>query len=427
MLACILFLALISIMATTAHIMSLNDLFISRNYQYEHKAFHNAEAGIHLGLKKLEASLENGLQLPDQGTMTIPGAVAPKRFSFEVSDLSVLGNNLYKFVSTGRAAGNAQSRIRINLKRKPAFTVGIFGNATIACQSHSQYYSYDSRLTENPSPTDATGQCHLAANRKIELAANTLINGNIYMGKFNHADAECRASGTCIITGEQIKKAMHIREDPLCVNNAVFQPAFDVAMAANDNFDIVPALAGVDIENPGGDIQLAGKAGGSTFYFEKIMLNTGDSLTLDARDGPIAVYLRGRLTAQGQARINLIDTSADHGITIYITENSLDELDSDETLFFLHSDVGFGQNCAPSDVALLSDSDAIFEFQNQSDVAGLFYVPNGTLKMKNQGRVLGVVWGRRVEIQAGAVFYFDTALTDRYLSAELAMTSWETF
>ena len=78
----LMLLALISIVATTAFVISVADISISQNYKYEEQAFNNAEAGVQLGISRLEQALDAGMFLPPSGRVNIPDSSSPAGFTF---------------------------------------------------------------------------------------------------------------------------------------------------------------------------------------------------------------------------------------------------------------------------------------------------------------------------------------------------------
>jgi len=66
--------------------------------------------------------------------------------------------------------------------------------------------------------------------------------------------------------------------------------------------------------------------------------------------------------------------------------------------------------------------------QPNSDFSGFLYAPYADIKLQPNGRVFGVVWGHRVDIQPQSkdtsYIFVDMSLLDRFRSRQLAITDW---
>ena len=423
----LLLLALISVMATTAFILSTSEVGISENYKYEEQAFNNAEAGVQFGIVKLEAALDSGMALPSSGAIEITQDTAPEGFSFTLSPLSVSEDavNSYQFSSTGTASKHAYAVIEVNVKRLPAICYGIFGDQAVDSKSNAYYYSYDSRLIPNPSPVDSSGNCDVSSNGSVSLQMNTFVDGDVALGKTDTVDATYKYSDVPIVTGEEPRRVGPIDTDPLKVDTDGFRWAFDAALAVNDNTDISPVLTDDKIYHPGGKVTLAGKYGGSTYYLEEIHLFTADELEVDAKNGPVTIYLRGIFIAESGSKICVLNTDAAHAVQLKMTEDPFHSISSSQTLVNLQNSSGINESGDPVGFSILTDSDGILDIQNGFVIKGLLYAPRAMVSVHNSSAFYGAIWAKRFEGQDGAVFYFDTALREAYLSNELGLTSWK--
>ena len=210
------------------------------------------------------------------------------------------------------------------------------------------FYSYDSRVTANPTMTDSTGRCHVASNGVVSLKMNTFIDGDLALGSDGVSDAVYNQTGVPVVTGEEGGYVGRVGPDPLNVDSDEFRLAFDAAFSVNDNWDITPSISDEKIVNPGGVVTLPGKPGGSVYFMEAIELANADVININAENGPVTIYLRGTWTAKTGSKINILNTSAAHDVTVKITEDPLNPVSAGQRIVELHHSSGLNETGLPT-------------------------------------------------------------------------------
>lgn len=132
----LMFLAIISILGTTAVIVTTTDLKIGSNYKASEQAFYDAEAGAQYVLKKLAIDLDDS----DSETVDLTGNPislnysTPSEFFFTVpTELTSLENDQYSFKVTGHGPNNSETVIEVvfSTEQKSLFDFGLFTNGTL--------------------------------------------------------------------------------------------------------------------------------------------------------------------------------------------------------------------------------------------------------------------------------------------------------
>jgi hypothetical protein len=422
----LMFIALLTIAGTTGYIISSNDVNISANYKHSEQAFNDADAGVQYGIIKLENELKAGGYLPSAvgDTMAIPGGSAPSGYSFALSQLTKDGDNSYSFTSIGNAARGSTTEIKAKIKRGSAIGLGAFGDTLLDSKSFAQYYSYDSRVLSNPSPGDSTGEADVGSNGTVSFNNNTTVDGDVVLGNNGTNDATYSYTGTPNVTGEEGVHVGRVDPDPLNVNGQSFADQFtyysNIANTKNGNNGGLPA----DLTVSGSTVTLTS----GNYYFTNILVKKQGSnpgiMIIDASGGPVNIYLEGAFETMADCQFNIINNSAANDVTLNITEPP-GGIASNQRIVDLKHASGVNENGPPTGFTLKTDSDAILEFKNSSDVNGLIYAPNGNVQMKNSNNVHGAVWADVLEGKNSSILYYDTALRDKYKSNDILMTSWE--
>ena len=427
----LMFLLLISVLATTAYLLSTTDVFISENYKLTEQAFNDAEAGVQYGIAKLERALESGMILPTNGSVNIPGSAAPSDFSFTLSPLTIdaTASNLYHLTAVGAASKGATSQIDVTLKRSPAISFGAFGDEIVDSKNSALYYSYNSNVVPNPTPLDSTGECDVGSNGTVSVKMGTTVDGDVLLGNDGTADASYAVTGVPIVSGDEGVTIGRVDPDPLNVDSAAYRSEFDTAaiVANNDNADIIPltAITGTTISNPSSTVTIPSQAGGSTYYLEGLQLGNSDILNVDASNGPITIYIRGTLVTNNSSQINILNATSSYDVTIKLTEDPSSPLSTLDKIVDLKNNSSLNVTGSPTSFSIMTDSDAKVDFHNSSDVKGLVYAPNANVIMHNSSSVYGAVWANDLDGKNSSVLYYDEALKDKYLSNNVNIVSWK--
>lgn len=384
----LMFLAILSVLGTTAYLISSNDLKISHNYRAAKQAFYDAEAGVNYALGQIEIGLKAGsFSLPstDGASVSLGGFSMPSDFFFTLSSLTRDAANSYRFTSTGNSNSNATSSVEVKFKRGAAISFAAFGNTMINYKSFAQVYSYDSDVVANPTPADSTGEADIGSNGEVSLKNDTVIDGDVLLGNDGSADATYTTTGTPAVSGEEGATVGPVDPDPLGVIGGEYAAKFVTYSdpAYNDNGTIPYSV------DESGTLTLTGKPGGANYYFTDITLKSGATLAIDTTLGEVNIFLTGTLEAKNGSNIWDINP-----------------------------------NGAPSDFSIFSNSTDSLVLKHDSDFKGLIYAPYATVEMKNSADCYGAIWADTVDGKNSSKLYFDTSIKDKYSSNEVLLTSW---
>ena len=315
----LMFLAIISILGTSAVTVTTTDLKIGSNYKRNVQAFYDAEAGSQYAIAMIEDGLANDTLALSGSSLTV-NYIPPTGFSFDtITALTQVGaTSNYSFQVTGHS-GNANNTIEVAIARDPTFEYGAFGDKKLDMKSNGSVYSYDSSVITNPVPADSTGEGDVGSNGEVIVYNDTFIDGNVGLGNDDAGtEAVYTATGVPIVNGENAD-VPRVDPDPLGINSGgVYDPS--TYSASNDNAGADPPIVGNAISLGNGDI-LTLTAG--NYYLTSIELKAGSTLSIDASGGAVNIYLTGALEAKNGSSINLTGDPPD--FTIF--SNSEDNID----------------------------------------------------------------------------------------------------
>ncbi|MDD5451651.1 MAG: pilus assembly PilX N-terminal domain-containing protein [Desulfovibrionales bacterium] len=386
----LLFLMVLTILGTTAIVISSTDIKIGGNYKLSKQAFYDAEAGIQYAIK----NIENGLAaetLSLTGSSVAVSYTAPSGFSFDpITTLTQVGTTSnYSFRATGHAANNTSSTIEVVVERETLLDYGIFGDDEIDMKNSGAAYSYDSRVTPNPTPADSTGEADIGSNKLVTGHNGTIIDGDVALGDDGLGTEGIytpMGSPGPTVTGVEGVDVDRVDPDPLGAIGGDLAATF-TAVSSGSNDNVWGGITGNTINLGNGDtMTLYGKSGGADYYVTDINLNNGATLNIDATAGAVNIYLTGGLDAKNGSAVNITGVPPD--FTIY--SNSTDKID----------------------------------FKHGSAFKGTVYAPYADIDMKNSSEVYGILWGKTVDIKNSGQFYFDTALKDKFASDDISIVSW---
>jgi Tfp pilus assembly protein PilX len=386
----LLFLMVLTVLGTTAIVISSTDIKIGGNYKLSKQAFYDAEAGIQYAIK----NIENGLAaetLSLTGSSVAVNYTAPSGFAFDpVTTLTQVGSTgNYRFRATGHAANNTSSTIEVVVERETLLNYGIFGDDEIDMKNSGAAYSYDSRVTPNPTPADSTGEADIGSNKLVTGHNGTIIDGDVALGDDGLGTEGVytpMGSPGPTVSGTPGADVDRVTPDPLGAIGGDLATTFTtVSSGSNDN--VWGGIAGNAISLDNGQTKtLSGKAGGADYYVTSVELKNGSTLNIDATAGPVNIYLTGGLDAKNGSAINITG--------------------------------------APPDFTIYSNSTAKIDFKHGSTFKGTVYAPYAPVDMKNSSEVYGLIWANTVDIKNSGQFYFDTALKDKFTSDDISIVSW---
>lgn len=398
--------AVLTLLGTTAVMTTTTDLKIAGNYKEGVRALYNAEAGVHAVIAQLTSG---GFNWPAYGGSQTLTVAAPTGYSFDngsggpgISITNVDGN-VYRFQVTGYGGNNARKTIEAHFMRMPSLGgFGVFANGVADLAPSRRIYSYNSNLTPNPNPLDypgaSTGKGKIGSNLEVRAKSGTYISGDVGLGASpGGTPAIYNPSGPPfpVLTGT-IKNVGRVDPDPLGAVGGALAGQFTAYSASNDNAAYMTCSAGACTASPGQiaavagkSVTLTGKAGGSNFYFNSIVLESGATLTIDPSIGPVNIYLNGKMDAKNLSVINV--------------------------------------NGPPASFTIYSRSNETVNIHNTGTFKGTVYAPYGSVRFLTTGHVFGLAWGQTIDIQNTGQYYYDEALTGKFPKSDgsLAITSWK--
>lgn len=404
----LMFLALLSMMGTTAYVMTTTDLSIGNNYKASSDSFFDADAGVHFAQKSIEAGLVAGtfslpLNIGDTATLSY---TLPSGFSFSLSNLTKVSDNAYALTSTGSGPDNAQTSITVRYERGSAITMAAFGDKKMEMKNSATVYSYDGRTSAPPTtPGQSTHQGDIGSNDLLITKNSSFIDGDGVNGEqtdgsptTNNIHDPSEFYGTA-----PLDAGGRIDPDPLGINSGGEYDPSSYAVS-NDNASADPAFPSVNTiglgsSYPTSTMTLYGKPGGADYYVTFFELKNSTTLNIDTSKGNAAGTLPG-------GPVNLfIDSPTYFDIKNSAAINVLPATDGHK-------------------FAIFTDATGTLDFKNSSDFNGLLYAPLGDVVVHNSGDFNGAVWGSTVDIRNSGTLRFNTALSDLYASKDMRLASW---
>lgn len=417
----LMFLALLSILGTSAYLISTTDVRISANYKYTEEAFNQAEAGVQYGIGTLENAVEAGTFSFPSATGSANAVSLPSSshagFSFSLSSLEKMGNNSYKFTSTGSGPQGATAEIDVLIKRGSAIDYAAFGDIKFDGKNSANVFSYDHRDAPSNQPGDpmfvSTGEGDIGSNGTVLLKNNSYIDGDVALGNDGTNDATPDYKSGTIITGDNMKYVGRVDPDPLNVGGAGFAQEFVDAQASNDN-----GLLGTVISNPSGPVNISCVSGTTAvYYFTLIDLFNSDVMNIDATCGSIDIYVEGNVDLKQGSTVN-VTASGDNEVNFKLTGGSGPDI------WKAHNGSNVNVTGEPTNFGVFTDSTNGIRFHNSSTTKAFIYAPYAEIELNNSGDVYGAFWGASVLMHNSGDLFYDEALKDKYFGKDIQMTAW---
>jgi hypothetical protein len=395
----LMFVLIMSILGTIACMLTANDATIAVNHEVSRKAFYSAEAGVHFALSSIQKELKaNTMALPetDGATVSLSSCMLPS--DPDITDiffeylptgapaLTRIAENEYEFTVRGYGSRNADADIHVTFKNRSAFKFGAFGDKGIKASEHSYFYGYDSTVSLTPLGDDGTNQCDIGSNHSVTLSGNTEVHGHIGLGGSETTTAVYTPIGNpeprIFGTGNGVRTVGQVGPDPLGIVGGEYAKKLNDCRTFSDN-GMIPADL---ILGNGESVTLVGKTGGANYYFTNIEFKTGATMHIDSLAGPVNLFISGELDGKNGS----------------ITHASGD----------------------PKKFTIFSDSSDPLSLSNTTAFYGVVYAPFADLDVFNGAAFYGAILAKTVDVKNSVNFYFDLALKNKYLSKEVAMSSW---
>jgi hypothetical protein len=287
--------------------------------------------------------------------------------------------------------------IKVYFRRVP---LGFFAENDVELDDYSDVFSYNSVTTPNPNPADypnaSTGNAYVGSNKRVYAKPNTYIGGNVCLGVTSGGtNATYEPSQTTTLTGTSTPMC-RVDPDPLGAVGGALAGSFTAYSASNDNAAYMTCSSGPcpasKIETVAGEtVTLTGKTGGSNFYFTEIDIDNTATLSINTTNGPVNIYLTGKLSTNPFSAITVNGTPP--SLTIY-SRGSED---------ILIRSTGF---------------------------KGTVYAPYAKVELKNNVSVsifFGLIWSKQIYTDNGAKLFYDEALKNLLpLNGKIGIiTSWK--
>lgn len=372
-------LALLSLAALIALTSSRLEARTARNHLAATQALYHAEAGARLVRQQVENRLHQGERL--SSILSDLSVSAPFGLDFDTIDTfnEIVPERLFGFESVGRS-GDAVARVVVQYRRQPIINFSFFGNVEFLAQNHVSVYGYDSRLVSDPTPADNNGGASIGSNNSVSLANNNFnFNGTILLGETgNGLVASCN---NCNSEDFTLVEVGYVDPDPL----GLLDGSGTMSNLWGDNYESRNNQDYNSI-NMGPNQHRTLTAG--DYYLDSVYLGPNSSLTVDASDGPVRIFLSGEFRMQPMTS-NLIVNGE-----------------------------------SPMDFQIYSTSSQDIRLQPMGNLSAYIYAPDALVFLLPMGDFRGNVWANRIQIQPMGQIYGDTSLADRMLSNNLDMHAW---
>ncbi len=367
----------LSIVGLSAYAISRSDIQIVGANQDSVASFHQAEAALHHFKARIEQGLGNGtIQLPAH----VDSVHIPAPAGFDTDPLTRIGRTGNPLVYTMRSAGrtrNATTHLEVTFTRQRALDIGIFGHIYARTQPNAEIYSYDSREQLVPSGADdSTGLASVGSNHEVIFQPNTELDGLVLLGD-NGFGTPAIYSGPM---GHATEHVGHVDPDPLGVNGGPLAQEFTRVAASNQN-----AAAGITSNQIRQNRSYTLTAG--DYYITDAKGGNHRTLTVDATDGPVNIYLAGGFETWPNWNFVLVGR--------------------------------------PADFRIFSNSSEDIFIRPNTSFAAFVYAPNADVQIQPNHHFYGVIWGNTVRIQPNGPIWVDTSIQDEFLSNRIRFLSWK--
>ncbi len=432
----LMFIAVLTIMGSTAVTMKSTDLLLGGAFQASQAAFHNADSGVNYVASQISSLvLDDQLKLDGTTTTESHAFKNPSDFEFSIDRRDtfqrIASTRKYLLQVTGRSRPRSpiKSTIEVVLQRRLALEYGLFSDGRLDLPARGAVYSYDSRPLRGRNPTASTGIVEIGSNGVITAQASHLplnIDGNIVLGEstdgteaeftFRESSPDVPPPPVKITTGDDhqlhLLPGEAIDADPLDVESMVSQAQKRLQLQNdNDRFGLGNYILNDSMYLREGD-----------YYLKEIKIGERKFLKLDARRADINIYAES-ITIEGDAKLKIVTDRGVGKVNIYLSGAA-----------------SFGTKAAPTQPRFQVSGDAttfrIFsassepiDFYTQGDFKGLIYAPRAPVTIQNaSAKGYGLLWSQALRLandDASYEFYTDTALQESFLARDVELLSWK--
>lgn len=375
------FLTLLMLLAGTFHIVTTMNARQTGFSVAGAEAFEQASSGADFVFGRLRADDISGV-VTLQTAMVSVNYAPPTGYHFDpVTNLIRLADNRSFFYRVVGRQGDARATVEVVVGRAAVVMTGVFGNEDVSLGPNTEILSY--RSSEGTAPTNSTGEGSAASNEAMDGKPDA-VDGTIYLGE---STAGIPASyDDEFTTPATVVRTERINPDPLGLANGALSNEFAFAAVSNDN---ATAIGG---SISGGQLLISGNVtlrAGRYYVSEIDLIGAPRTLTIDATNGPVVIYLTG---------------SAETGPNNTISVNPP----------------------LPENLVIYSNSSDDIRFLPQTTFVGFIYAPLASITIQPGGDFLGALWANSVDVAPNGQMYVDLDILNR-LSVEGLLTrrSWK--
>ena len=358
-------LAALSLLATVLFSVISADIRNVAHHSGTVAALHQADAGVQYVKACVRADVESrALRL--LGAQVAIDYPVPAGFTFDpVTLLTRLpGGDAYSFRVVGRSG---QSRAVVDAVLASGVgalgLIGCFGDGLLEMKPGAFIHSY--RSSTDPDPIASTNEAAAGSNKRVSIATDASLTGDAILGAALDA-TPATLDNPDGPTGATVDRD-RVDPDPLGLSTGG-PLAEDFARVAitNDNAQAAGGVHVPPVLTITGDVALTA----GEYFVDAIAMDPGKTLTIDATDGPVNLYLTGPAEFKPNSRLEVNPPTA-HSFRLY------------------------------------SNSNATMQLYPKADYAGFIYAPLAHVAMYPNADFLGAVWANSMEMKPGGAFFVD--------------------
>lgn len=359
----------LSLMGTGLLRLGLQSRIVAVRTTDEIEARCAADAGLTKALYEMNQKLEvkpwSDSVLPEAADLALPNCDAT--FGYTVTG-SVGGG--YGIECTGRFNW-AQRVVRCTLPLRGPFDAAIFAKDKISLKEGTlvDWYNYDDDDRNLQVGTNSTG------SDSIDLKSGVTVNGDVVVGVNGDTDDVIKMHSGATVTGDIRTLTEEVPLSPVTV------PAWLGSMSS------------------GGEIKDSTTLTTSGKY-SKIDLGNNETLTID---GPVKIYVAGKVDLGNSAEIQIVDTNPNASLTLYLGGDFEGKNGSNVN----------NKTQVPGKLRMYGlDNCDEMSFKNSSEFYGVIYAPDSDVIFYNSAEAYGAVVADEFEQKNSATFHYDASLRD---------------
>ena len=383
----LMFLAIASLLGSTAVLLTSTDMQIGSNYKSSSVAFYNADAGVNYAIAKMEEGMKanpptfpSGTTLDDMniGDITAFPYSVPSGFSFFISGIEKFGVDTYSFTSTGTGPNNSTTILHVKVRpKKPSlFNYGIFGDESVRLRGQGYSDSYNSKngpwVSEGQYTEGDVGTNSTAAGAITVSGANAKVYGEAQIGPGGDTNIGISTHSIDQVSGRSVADEP---KDMTCMTDPGGGAANTLVLTSHDTKSFSSGsyrLPSINISSHGECII----TGNVTFYVIGNISITGQGRLTIQPGGSLKIYVSGN-----------VNPLAGQGVA---------------------NQTGYPENLQIYGMATCTT----VNISGQNALCGAIYTPEADINLSGQGDVFGAICGNTIDIVGQGSVHYDEALND---------------